>query len=191
MKIAQRTKHSPKPRGARMPVREQGSRRAHPLRNSHGFAFLPSAIRSFGLCHVEPPRGGDVALPQGLACSGTSQCQARVGPLPTFGRVDGYIRSCTSGQWSCADCARGAAVCEGVRSAPGGRSSSVSACGSSARQGSPFDSTSRRALVLKIGFVHAFASNAVTGSHDDPRRGIWGSPLITCLRGTDRTHGQA
>lgn len=53
------------------------------------------------------------ALPQGLACSGTTQCQARVGPVDGCGRVDGWICSCIDGSWSCADCAQGAAVCEG------------------------------------------------------------------------------
>jgi hypothetical protein len=53
------------------------------------------------------------ALPQGLSCSGTSQCQARVGPVDGCGRVDGWICSCVDGSWSCDDCAVGAAVCEG------------------------------------------------------------------------------
>ena len=53
------------------------------------------------------------ALPQGLSCSGTSQCQARIGPVDGCGRVDGWICSCIDGSWSCDDCAIGAALCEG------------------------------------------------------------------------------
>ncbi len=53
------------------------------------------------------------ALPQGVQCSGVSQCQARIGPVNGCGRVDGYICSCIDGRWSCDDCAIGAAVCEG------------------------------------------------------------------------------
>ncbi len=53
------------------------------------------------------------ALPQGLSCSGTSQCQARVGPVDGCGRVDGWICSCIGGRWSCDDCALGEALCEG------------------------------------------------------------------------------
>jgi hypothetical protein len=53
------------------------------------------------------------ALPQGLPCSGVSQCQARIGPVDGCGRVDGWICSCIGGRWSCDNCAIGAAVCEG------------------------------------------------------------------------------
>lgn len=53
------------------------------------------------------------ALPQGVACSGMSQCQARIGPVDGCGRVDGFICSCIDGRWSCDDCAIGGAVCEG------------------------------------------------------------------------------
>jgi hypothetical protein len=53
------------------------------------------------------------ALPQGVGCSGMSQCQALVGPVDGCGRVDGYICSCIDGRWSCDDCAVGAALCEG------------------------------------------------------------------------------
>jgi hypothetical protein len=53
------------------------------------------------------------ALPQGLSCSGTSQCQARIGPVDGCGRVDGWICSCIDGSWSCDDCAIGGAACEG------------------------------------------------------------------------------
>jgi hypothetical protein len=53
------------------------------------------------------------ALPQGLSCSGMSQCQARIGPVDGCGRVDGWICSCIDGSWSCDDCALGAALCEG------------------------------------------------------------------------------
>jgi hypothetical protein len=53
------------------------------------------------------------ALPQGLSCSGKSQCQARIGPVDGCGRVDGWICSCIDGTWSCDDCAIGAALCEG------------------------------------------------------------------------------
>jgi hypothetical protein len=53
------------------------------------------------------------ALPQGQSCSGTSQCQARIGPVDGCGRVDGWICSCVDGRWSCDDCALGAALCEG------------------------------------------------------------------------------
>jgi hypothetical protein len=53
------------------------------------------------------------ALPQGLSCSGPSQCQARIGPVDGCGRVDGWICSCIDGSWSCDDCAPGAALCEG------------------------------------------------------------------------------
>lgn len=53
------------------------------------------------------------ALPQGFACAGTTQCQARIGPVDGCGRVDGWICSCIGGRWSCDDCAEGAALCEG------------------------------------------------------------------------------
>jgi hypothetical protein len=53
------------------------------------------------------------ALPQGLSCSGTSQCQATIGPVDGCGRVDGWICSCVDGRWSCDDCAVGGASCEG------------------------------------------------------------------------------
>lgn len=53
------------------------------------------------------------ALPQGLSCSGVSQCQAAIGPVDGCGRVDGWICSCIDGRWSCDDCAIGAALCEG------------------------------------------------------------------------------
>ena len=53
------------------------------------------------------------ALPQGLVCSGPSQCQARIGPVDGCGRVDAWICSCIAGRWSCDDCAVGAALCEG------------------------------------------------------------------------------
>jgi hypothetical protein len=53
------------------------------------------------------------ALPQGLSCSGMSQCQAVIGPLPTCGRVDAYICSCIDGRWSCDDCSIGETLCEG------------------------------------------------------------------------------
>jgi hypothetical protein len=52
-------------------------------------------------------------LPQGLACSGPSQCQARIGPVDGCGRADGWICSCIDGGWSCDDCALGQALCEG------------------------------------------------------------------------------
>ncbi len=52
-------------------------------------------------------------LPQGLACSGPSQCQARIGPIDGCGRVDAWICSCIDGSWSCDDCALGATLCEG------------------------------------------------------------------------------
>ncbi len=51
------------------------------------------------------------ALPQGLACSGLSQCQARIGPVDGCGRADGWICSCIDGRWSCDDCALGQALC--------------------------------------------------------------------------------
>ena len=38
------------------------------------------------------------ALPQGVVCSGMSQCQARIGPVDGCGRVDGYICSCIDGR---------------------------------------------------------------------------------------------
>ncbi len=59
------------------------------------------------------------ALPQGLSCSGTSQCQARIGPVDGCGRVDGWICSCIDGRWSCDDCAVGATLCEGGAEAYG------------------------------------------------------------------------
>ena len=72
----------------------------------------PAAIDANG-CDLS--LGSDCAadvLPQGLSCSGMSQCQARIGPVDGCGRVDGWICSCIEGRWSCDDCALGAALCE-------------------------------------------------------------------------------
>jgi hypothetical protein len=53
------------------------------------------------------------SLPQGLACSGTSQCSMLVQPTPGCSRTDGYVCSCVDGRWSCDDCWLGTATCEG------------------------------------------------------------------------------
>jgi hypothetical protein len=52
------------------------------------------------------------SLPEGLACSGMSQCSMLVQPTPGCARTDGYVCSCVSGRWSCDDCWLGTALCE-------------------------------------------------------------------------------
>jgi hypothetical protein len=91
--------------------------------SSGGYASLCPAFSDQPRCPVasdangcNPSTGYDCAadaLPQGLACSGASQCQATVGPVDGCGRVDGWICSCVDGRWSCDDCAVGGALCEG------------------------------------------------------------------------------
>jgi hypothetical protein len=88
-----------------------------------GYASLCPVFSNQPTCPVASDAGGcnpslgtncaANTLPQGLSCSGTSQCQARIGPVDGCGRVDGWICSCIDGSWSCDDCALGTALCEG------------------------------------------------------------------------------
>ena len=52
------------------------------------------------------------SVPDGVACSGLSQCSMLVQPTPGCARTDGYVCSCVGGRWSCDDCWLGTALCE-------------------------------------------------------------------------------